>query len=166
MPIYEFYCRHCDTLYNFFSSSANTDKIPYCPCCKTVALERQMSLFAKISGRNESADGGDVDFPNIDEGKMEKAMAMLEREAEKINDDDPRQAAKLMRKLTEATGLGMGAGMEEALSRLERGEDPEQIEAELGDSLNTEDFFAPGTKSFKSGTRTSKPKVDETLYDL
>jgi len=25
MPIYEFYCRKCNTLYNFFSRSVNTE---------------------------------------------------------------------------------------------------------------------------------------------
>ena len=31
MPIYEFYCAKCNTIYNFFSRTANTDKIPTCP---------------------------------------------------------------------------------------------------------------------------------------
>ena len=35
MPIYEFYCRKCNTIYNFFSRSVNTEKIPFCPKCKS-----------------------------------------------------------------------------------------------------------------------------------
>ena len=60
-------------------------------------------------------------MPPLDEAKMEKAMAMLAGEAEKINEDDPRQAAQLMRKLTDATGLSLGAGMEEALTAWKKG---------------------------------------------
>lgn len=163
MPIYEFYCSRCDTIYNFFSRTINTDKIPRCPRCKTVRLKKQVSLFAAISGRK--GEEGEGDMPAFDEAKMEKAMSMLAGEAGNLNEDDPRQAARLMRKLTEATGLKMGSGMEEALSRMERGEDPDRIEAELGDLLEGEEPFVMDQKA---GTRKKghRPKVDETLYDL
>ena len=104
-------------------------------------------------------------MPPLDEAKMEKAMAMLAGEAEKINEDDPRQAAQLMRKLTDATGLSLGAGMEEALHRLEKGEDPDRIEAEMGDLLEGEEPFVIEGREGK-GSRKPKPRVDETLYDL
>jgi len=91
-------------------------------------------------------------------------MAMLAKEEGKINEDDPRQAAALMRKLSEATGLTMGSGMEEVMNRLERGEDPDRVEEELGDVLNEEDPFILGTKA--KGRRRHKPRVDETLYEL
>lgn len=104
-------------------------------------------------------------MPPIDETRMEKAMAMLAKEADKINEDDPKQAANLMRKLSEATGLKMGAGMEEALARLEKGEDPDQIENELGDLLENEDPFVLGEKS-QSTQPQPKARIDDTLYDL
>jgi len=162
MPIYEFYCKKCNTIFNFFSKSVNTEKIPYCPRCETVKLKRQMSIFATLSSTEEEpAD----DMPPIDESKMEKAMEMLTREADKIDDNDPRQAAQLMRKLTEATGLNLSSGMEEALSRLEHGEDPDTIEAEMGDLLEGEDpFVLDARKKLKS--RRAEPCIDETLYDL
>ena len=122
-----------------------------------------MSIFARGSkGKDEAAD---ENMPPIDETKMEKAMAMLAGEADKINEDDPRQAAMLMRKLTDATGLNLGPGMEEALSRMEKGEDPEKIEAEMGDLLEGEEPFLFGAKQTK-GSKKLKPRVDETLYDL
>lgn len=164
MPIYEFYCGRCNTIYNFFSKTINTDKIPRCPRCRRVKLKRRMSLFAKIGGRGDEvdADGG---IPPIDEVKMEKAMSMLTREAEKINEDDPRQAAELMRKLSDATGVRMGPGMEEALRRLERGEDPEKIEQEMGDLLSDEEPFITEARGGRP-TRKRRPQIDETLYDL
>lgn len=162
MPIYEFFCENCNTVFNFFSRSVNTAKVPACPkCCRT--LKRQMSLFAKVSrGKEEPSDDG---MPPFDEAKMEKAMAMLAGEAEKINEDDPRQAAQLMRKLTDATGLSLGSGMEEALNRLEKGEDPDKIEAEMGNLLEGEEPFVMEGKG-KKGSQKPKPRVDETLYDL
>jgi putative FmdB family regulatory protein len=74
MPIYEFYCSRCNTVFSFFSRSVNTAKIPACPQCRR-PLKRQMSLFAKGYGRKDDM-GGD-DMPPLDEAKMEKAMAML-----------------------------------------------------------------------------------------
>ena len=163
MPIYEFYCDRCNTIFNFFSKSVNTEKIPKCPKCSR-SLERRMSVFAKITrGKTDEAA---EDMPPIDEAKMERAMAMLAGDAEKINEDDPRQAAALMRKLTDATGLNLGPQMEEALRRMEKGEDPEKIEEEMGDLLEGDDLFSfEGGKSGK-GSKRGKPIVDETLYDL
>ncbi len=161
MPIYEFYCKNCNTIYKFFSRTVNTEKIPNCPNCKNVKLKRQISMFAISSGKKEE----DSTAPPIDESKMEQAMGMLAKEAGKINEDDPRQAAQLMRKLSDATGIKMGPGMEEALHRLEQGEDPEKIEAEIGDLLEGEEPFLMESKA-KSGTKKPKPKIDDTLYDL
>jgi putative FmdB family regulatory protein len=162
MPIYEFYCGKCNTVFSFFSRGVNTTKVPDCPNCRR-ALRRQMSLFAKVTrGKEEPAEDG---MPPLDEAKMEKAMAMLAGEAEKINEDDPRQAAQLMRKLTDATGLTLGAGMEEALHRLEKGEDPDRIEEEMGDLLGEGEPFVVEGRGVK-GSRKPRPSVDEHLYDL
>jgi putative FmdB family regulatory protein len=163
MPIYEFYCKHCNTIYKFFSRTINTSKIPTCPKCNSVHMERAMSTFATIS---KSADGEDEQaMPDIDEAKMEHAMAMLAREAEGMNEEDPKQAANLMRKLTEMTGMKMGSGMEEAISRLERGEDPDQIEAEMDDLLENEDPFIL-KKIAGSLAKKNKPNRDDNLYDM
>ncbi len=98
---------------------------------------------------------------------MEQAMQMLAGEADKINEDDPRQAAGLMRRLSDMTGLKLGSGMDEALSRMEKGEDPETIEAELGDILEGEDpFDLPEKKGNETRKKVSAPFRDETLYDL
>ncbi len=70
-----------------------------------------------------------------------------------------------MRKLTQMTGLELGSGMEEALRRMEAGEDPEQIEAEMGDLLEEEDpLVFQGQK--KTGRRQPPPRKDDKLYEL
>jgi hypothetical protein len=98
---------------------------------------------------------------------MEQAMNMLAGEADKINEDDPRQAANLMRKLSDMTGMKLGSSMDEALSRMEKGEDPEQVEAEMGDLLEDEEpFLFPGKKVKGKKTKRAAPLRDETLYDL
>lgn len=164
MPIYEFYCKDCNTIFNFFSKTVNTTKKPKCPKCKTRTLTRQVSLFAFTGKAQEEGDVGDLPF---DESKMEQAMQMLAGEADKINEDDPRQAASLMRKLSDMTGLELGEGMDEALRRMEKGEDPEKIEAEMGDILEQEDpFTLPEKKGKATKAKPQVPFKDETLYDL
>ncbi|MBW2609453.1 MAG: zinc ribbon domain-containing protein [Deltaproteobacteria bacterium] len=162
MPIYEFYCKNCHMIFNFLSSSVNVDKKPDCPKCKKTKLDRRMSTFSTPRNRGEEED---MHMPDIDESKMEQAMNLLAKEAEHMDEDDPRQAANMMRKLTDMTGLNLGPGMEEALARMETGEDPEQIEAEMGDLLEEEDPFSFKEKSHK-GPKKRPPKVDEKLYYL
>lgn len=163
MPIYEFFCVKCNTIYSFFSKSVNTKKIPICPNCKGFKLSRQVSVFS-VTGRAKEVGDAD-DFP-FDESKMEKAMQMLERDAGNINEEDPKQAAALMRKLSDAAGLKLGSGMDEAIRRLERGEDPDLIESEMGDILEQEDPFSLSGKKGVGRSKKSAPQRDETLYDL
>ncbi|MBN1576667.1 MAG: zinc ribbon domain-containing protein [Chitinispirillaceae bacterium] len=166
MPMYEFYCSNCNTIFTFFSRSINTEKVPPCPKDSSHTLIRMVSRFA-VTGKSKGGDGeGDDTMPNlpIDESRMEKAMESLAAEAESINEDDPRQAANLMRKLTDMTGLKLGDKMEDALNRMEAGEDPEAIEQELGD-IDEADLFsvAPGGKG---GGKSRAPVRDETLYEM
>ena len=168
MPIYEFYCDPCHTIYNFFSKKIDTATCPPCPKCRK-KLQKQVSLFA-MTGRGGDEEGMD-DLP-IDESRMERAMEALAGEAEKINEDDPRQAAQLMRKFSKMTGMEFGESMQSALDRLEAGEDPEAIEAEMGDAMEGEDpFILPGGKGprkrrGKSLLHRGAPRRDAKLYDM
>lgn len=167
MPVYEFYCSDCHMIFNFLSRRIETEKRPDCPRCGRPELERQVSLFAISKGRKD--DGGEDDLPDLDESRMEQAMMALAAEAEGMDEDDPRQAARLMRKLYDATGMELGGGMEEAIRRMEAGEDPDAIEEEMGDLLEGEDPFAgAGAKKGLKNLRKKylRPKVDETLYEL
>lgn len=163
MPVYEFYCDDCNTIFNFYSKTINTRKRPRCPKCRTKVLDRQMSTFAFTGKAREE---GDLDDLPVDGEKMERAMQMLAGEAEHIDENNPKQAADLMRKLTSMSGLELGAGMEEALRRMEKGEDPEQIEADMGDLLGNEDPFQFGAKKGGRSVRRPAPRRDDTLYDL
>lgn len=170
MPIYEFYCAHCNTIFNFFARTmAAAGKTPNCPKCRRRKLSRQVSIFAMTHG---GQDGEKAEDPlagaNMDESRMEQAMTSLASEAEKINEDDPRQAAQLMRKFSKMTGVEFTGSMENALQRLEAGEDPDSIEADMGEALQGEEdpFILPGQKTAAKGSRRPPPSRDETLYDL
>lgn len=171
MPIYEFFCQHCHTVYNFFSRRIDADTHPDCPRCRRPRLERWVSRFATPSGRGDKADDG-PDGPG--DARLEKAMETLAGEAESMSEDDPRQAASLMRRFSELSGMPLTGGMQEALQRLEKGEDPERIEEEMGDILEDEPFDCdPESPSptAKSGKVRRKGRAgivhfDATLYEM
>lgn len=167
MPIYEFYCADCHTIYSFFSRRVNTEKRPACPKCARPDLERRMSMFSISKARNEGAD----DPPDLDDHKLERALASMAGDMDGLDGEDPRAAARMMRRLFDAGGLKVGSGMEEALRRMEAGEDPDQIEADMGDVLEDEGELLEGKgPKGKAGLtnlrRLLPPRVDETLYDL
>ena len=162
MPIYEFYCDSCNVIFNFFSSRINTEKKPDCPRCGKKQLTRRISTFATIGKAKEDADGP---LAGLDETKMERAFESFMREAEHVNENDPKQMASLMRKFTSQTGINLGGSMEEALSRMEAGEDPDQVEKEMGDLFNDENLTFDLMK--KKALRENRPAMhDEKLYEL
>lgn len=180
MPIYEFYCASDHTVFNFLSKRVNTDATPPCPRCGRT-LARKPSTFAMSKNRPDpggsdgapkGADGaggeGPDPFANMDETQMESVMESLASEAENVDENDPRQAAGVMRKLFGATGMPVGGGLEEALRRMESGEDPEKIEEEMGDVLEA-DPFAPGDgpRGARGPRRLRRaPNVDPELHEL
>ncbi|MBN2369442.1 MAG: zinc ribbon domain-containing protein [Vicinamibacteria bacterium] len=167
MPIYEFYCDNCHRIFSFLSRTIDTNRIPDCPRCGRAGLARRVSPFAISKGRKES-EAGDEAMPNIDETKLMRIMEELGPEAEKMSDEDPRQAARVMRRLFDAAGLPVVSGMEEALRRMEAGEDPEKVEQELGDVLGEDPFSAAESKKTLSSLRRRAlpPSVDPNLYEL
>lgn len=165
MPIYEFYCRACHRVYSFLSRSINTKASPSCPRCGAAGLARQASTFAVSRGLKESAEG-DEGGPEIDDARLERAMESLAGDIDGVDENDPKQAARLMRKLFDAGGLPVGGGMEEALRRMEAGEDPDRIEEQLGDDLDGDPFGAPGKRLRNRLRRLAPPTHDPHLYEL
>jgi putative FmdB family regulatory protein len=167
MPIYEFFCRSCNTLYNFFSSSVDTERRPDCPRCSRPALERRPARFAMRSRSLDArTDDTDEPFAGLDDARMEAAMSAMERELEGIDDDapDPGQLARALRSLGDAGGIEIGPRMKEIIEKLDAGADPESLESEiaaLDDDASFEEFFRLRKKA---ATVSKKPEVDEELY--
>ena len=164
MPIYEFFCPDCNTVFNFFSRRINTERQPDCPKCGKKKIQRQMSTFATIGKAKEATENDPL--AGIDESKMEQAFEGLLQEAENINEEDPRQMANLMRRFSDKTGISLGDKMEEALSRLEAGEDPDSIEKDMGELLDGEEGFNLEDIKKKALSGPKPPHKDDKLYEL
>jgi putative FmdB family regulatory protein len=172
MPIYEFYCRNCHTLFNFFSPKIDTEVAPSCPKCDLERLERRPARFAALTrgDRGESGAGEEELFPEFDEASLDRAMESLSDEFAGLeNEEDPRQMAEFFRKFGDATGMKLGPRMEEMLGRLEAGEDPDQLEEEMGADLGDDDSALSEwfqVKKKAQSLKARRPKQDDNLYFL
>ena len=169
VPIYEFYCSDCHRIFNFLSRRIDTEGRPACPRCRSASLQRRPSAFAISKNRSEEKAPEGMP-PGFDESKLEQAMSALAAEGDSLESEDPVASARVMRRLFETAGMPLNDGMREALRRMEAGEDPEKVEAELGDTLGA-DPFADGAESgaVKAKARLRHllpPSVDATLYEM
>lgn len=168
MPIYEFYCPDNNKLYQFLARSlAHREKTPLCPDDPKLRMERRVSPFAVIGKAREEA--GDDPFAGIDDEKMENFMADMEGDMAGLDDDnpDPRQLGRFMKKMTDLMGDKTPPELREMVRRLEKGEDPEKLEADFGhlDSEEAGDaLFSQMMKKIKSAAK--QPKRDPKLYEL
>lgn len=178
MPIYEFYCADCHTVFNFFSSRVDTETRPACPSCQRHGLERKPSRFATLEHTRQGDAGEPSPLDSLEDPRMEAAMQQLMHEMEgqgggDIGDgttpEDPRQMGHFLRRFSELSGLQLSDRMQDMMQRLERGDDPDTLEAELGDPPE-DDADALGElfqlKKQALAHRRKTPKVDETLYFL
>mgnify|MGYP002642301466 CR=1 FL=1 len=159
MPIFEYLCPDCNRVYNFLVKSLASAKQPVCPKCGAGDLRKMVSKFAVGSGHRPASPSADEDGPSsADDPRLEREMMKLMADAEEAGEGNPRQLGQLMRRMGELTGERFDATMEEAVRRLESGEDPEKIEEEMGDMFGDEPSGA--------GASRGAPSYDDGLYDL
>ena len=175
MPIYEFYCPDNHRIYSFFARSlAYAGKTPRCPDNPKHKMERMMSNFAVTGRAKEKPDappGGE-----FGDAKMEAAMMQMEREFSSMDTEnpDPRQVANMMRRMSSLTGEKMPGQMEEMIRRMEAGEDPEKLEAEMGDVMGEDgadgaaDEGSAEEKTLRARLRglRKRPIRDPALYEM
>jgi len=171
MPIYEFACPDCRRIYSFLSRRLNVARAPACPRCGGKKLVKQLSSFATPRGAKESAagDAGDEEFtsPDLDDPKFRREMGALEREMGQLDESNPRHIASLIRRMKAMLPPGaVPKEMDTALKRLEAGESPEAIEADMGDVLDQ--FLGPEPGGEGEGGAKSAPRYtrDSGLYDM
>jgi putative FmdB family regulatory protein len=165
MPIYEFACPQCRKIFSFLSKRLHPDRRPVCPRCGNRNLEKQISRFALTRGLAEPAAGGETEgdegpVPEVDDPRVARAMAEMERDMEHLDENNPRHMAHLMRRMKDLMPPGSAPKeLDVAIKRLEAGEDPEKIEADMGDLLG--DFRGGGEGGAGGGGYTR----DSGLYD-
>jgi hypothetical protein len=178
MPIYEFYCPDNNTLYSFFARSlAYSAKIPRCPDGANFRMEREISRFA-ITGRAREKPELPGEGAEMDDPRMQSALAQMEREMSGLDTDnpDPKMLARMMRRMSELTGERVPQQMDEMMCRMEAGEDIERLEAEYGDAFDAlEAGGEAGSLSKEGAAKALKARIlklrgaplrDPMLYDM
>jgi putative FmdB family regulatory protein len=168
MPIYEFACPKCRVVFSFLSRRVCPEHSPTCPKCGNKKLVKEMSRFATPRGAKEPAAasdpvGGDEGpAPDFDDPRVMRAMSEMERDMEHLDENNPKHMAHMMRKMKDLMPPGtMPKEMDIAIKRLESGEDPEKIEADMGDILG--DFMGGGEG--EGGGGAGGYTHDSGLYD-
>ncbi len=164
MPIYEFACPKCRKIYSFLSKRLNPERPPVCPKCGNKQLKKEVSQFAMTRGLKDAAvapgAGDDPAAPDLNDPRMERAWLEMERDMAHLDETNPKHMAHMMRKMKDLMPPGsMPKEMDVAIKRLEAGEDPDQIEADMGDVF---DQFMGGPSDAKTPAPYSK---DAGLYD-
>ena len=162
MPIYEYACPRCRVIFNFLSRRIDPGHLPTCPKCGNAEMVKQMSGFALPRGVAEpdamGEGGSSGSEPDFDDPRVIRAMSEMEH----VDENNPRHMAHLMRKMQDLMPPGSIPGeMDAAIKRLEAGEDPEKIEADMGDVFG--DFM--GGPNAGGGAGPGPYSHDSGLYD-
>lgn len=186
MPIYEFYSPDTNKIYSFYARSlAYAGKTPRCPDGAQYRMQKLISPFAVIGRAREPGTETDT-AADADDARFEAAMNTMEREFASMDPDhpDPRQLARMMRRMSELTGEKFTPEMEEMARRLEAGEDPDKLDEEFADLDDTgmgeedDESGGPSDTGSESEEKSSSrrllrrlrrrrpPQRDETLYDM
>jgi len=176
MPIYEYYSADTHKIYSFYARKlVRPNIVPRCPEGEGKRMERVLSPFA-ITGRakEKTEEPGGEGMPDLDP-RQEAEMMKLAGEMSGMDEEnpDPRQLGRLMRRMMDITGEKMPEPMLEMLARMEKGEDPEKLEAEYGDVLDDDAMGELGMGKGEgergaAGTlrRRLPPRRDPTLYEM
>jgi putative FmdB family regulatory protein len=132
MPTYDYRCKSCKARFELFLTYAEYDQKQHdqkklaCPKCGSDQVVRRI---------------GRIRIAKSDDRRIEDMVDPTQLDG---IEDDPKALGRLMRKMGEEMGEDTGPEFEEVVSRLEKGQDPEQIEKdmpELGEGLmDTGDF--------------------------
>ncbi len=124
MPTYEYHCLSCKTRFDLFISYADYgQKTVTCPNCGGEQVQRRI---------------GRIRIAKSDDSRLEDLVDPAQLDG---IEDDPRALGRLMRKMGNELGEETGPEFDEVVSRLEKGEDPEQIEKSMPDLGSGEDDF-------------------------
>ncbi len=120
MPTYTYRCEDCNRTFTVRLSYAEYGRVTVtCPACGSSRVVRR---YGRVAVRRS----GEVDLDALAEDPT--ALDALEK--------DPRTLARLMRRMGDELGEDLGPEFDEVVSRLEKGQSPDEIEQalpELGD---------------------------------
>lgn len=173
MPIYEFACERCETLFSFFSRRVNTSAVPACPKCAG-PLSKRVSLFKAMSSKERPAgewcapedDGEYCGVPDFDTGdeRVAGAISELGDRIDRLDPNDSAAAARTMKEFSQRSGMEFSQSVKRALERIASGDESASAKEQLEEALSRGNPF--DTAKGGDGGARAPFKVDPTLYDM
>ncbi len=120
MPLYDYVCPDCGQRFEIFLTYKEYGKKPVaCPHCKSRNVRRRVPRVRVAKSEDSRMDSlaGDFSDPS--------ALAGLE--------NDPQAMGRMMRKMGREMGEEMPPEFDEVVDRLEKGENPDDIEKSMPD---------------------------------
>lgn len=116
MPNYEYHCLSCKRRFEVFMSYQEYgSKQVFCPHCSSQKVRRRI---------------GRIRVMKSDEARLDTMADPSQLEA---LEDDPKALGRMMRQMSQELGEDMGPEFDEVIGRLESGQSPQEIEADLPD---------------------------------
>lgn len=116
MPTYQYTCYQCKKRFEVYLTYEEYDQAQVtCPACQSENVHRRIGRI-RIARTEESRLDNLMDTENLDG-----------------IEEDPKALGRLMRQMGNELGEEMGPEFDEVVSRLESGQDPEEIERDLPD---------------------------------
>lgn len=174
MPIFEYYCPDNNRIYQFYAKTREqAARVPKCPDNPKFRMQKLLSRFAVNTGAKEAPAGPQPSSRQLEDARMEAAMGQIEKEFEHLEEGNPREMGKVLRRMAELTGEKVDGHMEEAVRRLEEGEDPEEV-GERMEGAEMEGSDEDGKEGEPEGRgnrlrvppRRAQPTRDPVLYDF
>jgi len=130
MPVYEFRCNTCGrkVALRYASIAEYSAATPACPRCQSTDLTRLISRVAIKRSPLARMFSGDMDDGSA---------------FDDLENADPATLGRMLREMSDEVGEDMGPEFDEVVTRLERGEAPEDIEASMPD-LGDDGGMPPG----------------------
>lgn len=114
MPTYDYKCEECHHRFEIYLSYSEYDQAKVCcPDCGGESVVRRI---------------GRIRFAKSEESRLENLVDPSSLDG---IEDDPKAMGQLMRKMQSELGEDVGPEFDEVVSRLEKGQDPEEIEREM-----------------------------------
>lgn len=179
MPIYEFSCAKCRTVFSFFSRRVNPSAVPACPKCGS-PLGKMVSLFSARTGGSKSDpdplglgdDGLDEDFPNVpdfDPGdeRVARAISEMGDRIDRLDPSNPVEASRLLKEFSEKSGVKFNPKLMNAIGKIASGEESEGAQDEIAEAFANGGIFDEMKR--RAATVSNDPATftrDENLYDM
>jgi len=124
MPVYEFFCEPCNTVFNFYSRTVrSSEDRPACPRCGGT-LRKRVTAFSVVerSRGKKSLE----DLP-VNQQRLADGMKKFRAEHARLRDENPARADAMMKKFSRWLG---GVHLEEdrkrALQRVLESDEPDE----------------------------------------